>query len=387
MKLTALELVTVTGRRPAPTSDGELQVKPLHTYPEDRFQPALPEAGGPFEAIYIRAVADTGDTGFYGPIDPAAAFVVAEGLRAVVLGTDPLAGTRVWDRMARSDRHSRHGHVMMGISAVDNVLWDLRGKHFGVPVWRLLGGPTRDDVPAYASALGSSHDPERLAARAGELAAAGFGAQKWFLAHGPGDGPDGLRRNVTLVERLRAALGADYPIMFDASMGWDRGYATRFARAVEHLTPAWLEEPFGPEQLEAYADLRSRTSVPIAAGEHLYGRFEVQRYLQAGALDVVQSDPEWCGGVTELVRICTVASLHDVPVIPHGHGMHAAIHVVASQSPATCPLAEYLVHIMPGRHHFELDPPVPVGGRFPLPEEPGFGIELDPAKVEQERVW
>ena len=387
MKLTALELVTVTGRRPAQTTDGELQVKPLHVYPEDRFQPVPPSAGGRVEAVYIRATADSGAVGIYGPIDAAAAFVVAEGLRDLVLGTDPLAGNRAWDRMARSDRHSRHGHVMMGISAVDNVLWDLRGKHFGVPVWQLLGGPTRADVPAYASTLGSSHEPDALAARSGALAAEGFGAQKWFLAHGPGDGPDGLRRNVALVERLRERLGPDYPIMFDAFMGWDRGYATRFARAVEPLAPAWLEEPFGPEQLEAYADLRSRTAVPIAAGEHLYGRFEVQRYLQAGALDVVQSDPEWCGGVSELVRIATVASLHDVPVIPHGHGLHAALHVVASQPPSTCPMAEYLLHVMPGRHHFELDPPVPVGGSFRLPEKPGFGIELDEAKVEEERVW
>jgi L-alanine-DL-glutamate epimerase-like enolase superfamily enzyme len=73
-------------------------------------------------------------------------------------------------------------------------------------------------------------------------------------------------------------------------------------------------------------------------------------------------------------------------VIPHGHGLHAALHVVASQSPATCPKIEYLVRTMPNRHHFEVDPPVPVGGHVTLPTRPGFGIELDAGKIEQRSI-
>jgi L-alanine-DL-glutamate epimerase-like enolase superfamily enzyme len=110
----------------------------------------------------------------------------------------------------------------------------------------------------------------------------------------------------------------------------------------------------------------------------------VERYLAAGALQIVQADPEWCGGVSELVKICTVCSLHDVRVIPHGHSLHTALHVVAAQSPMTCPLVENLLLKMESYHHFEKSPPPVVHARIALPQRPGFGIELDPVRIEKE---
>ena len=150
------------------------------------------------------------------------------------------------------------------------------------------------------------------------------------------------------------------------------------------IGPYWIEEAFHPEKIDSFATLRRSTSVPVASGEHFYGRWEVYDYLKAGAVSVVQADPEWCGGITELVKICTVASLYDVRVIPHGHSLHAALHVVASQSPMTCPLVEYLVLKMSSYYHFEKNPLVLDHGKFALPERPGFGIELDPAKAEKQ---
>jgi L-alanine-DL-glutamate epimerase-like enolase superfamily enzyme len=97
---------------------------------------------------------------------------------------------------------------------------------------------------------------------------------------------------------------------------------------VERYRPHWIEEAAHPEKIESFANLRRSISFPVASGEHFYGRWEVEEYLKAGALNVVQADPEWCGGVSELIKICTVASLHDVQVIPHGHSIHAALHVV-----------------------------------------------------------
>lgn len=109
--------------------------------------------------------------------------------------------------------------------------------------------------------------------------------------------------------------------------------------------------------------------------------------LSERILAVLQADPEWCGGVTELVRICALAETFGVPVIPHGHGLHAAIHVAASQSPGTCPMTEYLYRVMPGRHQFEATPPEPVSGAFPLPRQPGFGIQLDEHRITGRRHW
>ncbi len=193
-----------------------------------------------------------------------------------------------------------------------------------------------------------------------------------------------MTKNVELVRNLRQALGDEYEIMFDAYSGWDLTYALEWARRVEAYRPHWIEEAFHPEKIESFAALRRAIGFPVASGEHFYGRWEVEDYLKAGALNVVQADPEWCGGVSELVKVCTVASLHDARVIPHGHSVHAALHVVASQSPMTCPLVEYLVIKMGNYYHFEKDPPRPVRGKIALPERPGFGIELDPAKVEKQ---
>ena len=141
-----------------------------------------------------------------------------------VLGEDPLATALLHDRMLRLHRHGRAGLFVNAISAVDNALWDLRGKAAGEPVYRLLGGPTRDRVPAYASMLGYSVDPERAAVAAREHAELGFAAQKWFFRYGPGAGRDGMLANLAMARAVREAVGPGYPLMFDAFMGWDPTY-------------------------------------------------------------------------------------------------------------------------------------------------------------------
>jgi L-alanine-DL-glutamate epimerase-like enolase superfamily enzyme len=214
----------------------------------------------------------------------------------------------------------------------------------------------------------------------------GFRNQKWFLAYGPGDGLTGLQKNVDLVRNLRESVGSDVDLMFDAFMGWSLDYAISWAKQVEPFRPRWIEEAFAVDKIEAFAQLRRSTSVPVASGEHFYGRWEAHDYLRAGAISVVQADPEWCGGVSELVKICHIASLFDAQVIPHGHAVHSAVHVVASQSPITCPLVEYLYSSRPNYYWFEKWHPTPQNGSIPLPEGPGFGIELDPAKVQKQSV-
>ena len=101
----------------------------------------------------------------------------------------------------------------------------------------------------------------------------------------------------------------------------------------------------------------------------------------------MQADPEWCGGVTELVKICAIASVHGAQVIPHGHSIHAAMHVVASQSARVCPLVEFLIRKMTGDwYYFESTPPKPVNATLTLPEKPGFGIELDASKIKKREM-
>jgi L-alanine-DL-glutamate epimerase-like enolase superfamily enzyme len=391
-RIVSLEVLRVEGRRKVTGAHQQFQSHPSHVWSPPRAyrEPASPETReAAASALYARTRTKGGHEGLYGPIDHEAVPVLLRDVAPFLAGRDAMAVEELWDRMHRANRHGRSSHYMMAISAADNVLWDLRGRMLGLPVFRLLGGG-RGRVQVYASCLGFSLEPGRAEARAKELCEQGFRAQKWFLAHGPAEGRAGLLENVALVRRLREAAGDATDLMFDAFMGWDLPYALAWAKEAEPYHPRWIEEAFPPDRLESFAALRSATSIPVASGEHFYGRWEVGRYLAARALHVVQADPEWCGGTSELVRIAAIASAHDAQVIPHGHSLHAALHVVASQSPATCPMGEYLLVKMalaehPWYHsHFEREPLRLEKDEVVLPEAPGFGIELDAAKVEKQ---
>jgi L-rhamnonate dehydratase len=370
----------------------QFQVQPLHVYAERRPKPfqdppaAAKAERAPLTHYYIRIRTKGGAEGLYGLLEKEVLPVVLGNLRPLIIGQNALAVERLWDQMYRSNRHSRAGHYMMAISAVDNALWDLRGRVFGAPVFRLLGGPTQMPVPVYGSCLGFSIDPPLAAKRAVELKKAGFIRQKWFMGYGPGDGARGMDLNVQLARSLREALGDDTQIMFDAYQGWDLQYAIEWCRKVERYRPYWIEEPVAMSDLESFIRLSQATSVPIATGEHLYGRWEAEEFFKANALQFIQADPEWCGGLSETVKVAHLASVHGVKLLPHCHNIHAALAVVASQSPAVCPFGEYLINYVPEKLHFIKDPPLTSNGLVQLPEKPGFGIELDPAKVEKQEV-
>jgi L-rhamnonate dehydratase len=392
MPIAAVEVWQLRGHRDTERGvNQQYQVNPLDIYDELRRAPyhdsANPTSGkAAVSALYLKIRTASGLEGFYGPIDKEVAIVVDEQLRPFLMGKDALAQEKLWDQLYRSNRHARRGHFLMAISAVDNTLWDLRGRYFHTPVYRLLGGPTRSTVEAYASCLGYSLEPEKAQTRAAALKKEGYRYQKWFLANGPGDGPEGMRKNVDLVRLLREAVGEDIELMFDVYSGWNLPYALEWAKQVERYRPRWIEEATQAEKIGAFAELHRGTSIPIASGEHIQGRWEVYDYLKEGALSVVQCDPEWCGGTSELQKICTLASIFDVPVIPHGHSIHAALHLIASQSPAVCPLAEYLILKMQSYYHFERNPPVVKQAHLALPDAPGYGIELDDSKVESREI-
>lgn len=386
-RISSVRLVEVAAvLAPDPSSPGLApQSRPVSVY--DQFHPTegWPAPTDPRRktSLYLEIGTTAGVTGRYGPIDQEAVAPLAEGMAASLLGQDALGGNFIWDLLQRGNRHSRHGNRKIAISAVDNALWDLRGRLLGLPVWRLLGGAGRPSIPAYASTLGTFHDEGQVEETAGSLLDEGYTAQKWFFGDGPAQGAEGMERNVALVERTRETVGDRSALMFDAFMSWDLNYARRWASRVEHLRPDWLEEPFPAGAVESFAQLRATTGIPLAAGEHLYDRYDILPFLQRGLLGVLQLDPEWCGGVTDLVRMCAVAEPFGVPVIPHGHNIHAALHTVASQSPELCPRVEYLFLHEPERHYFEIDAPAPRGGAITLPTRPGFGIELDEGRIKE----
>jgi L-alanine-DL-glutamate epimerase-like enolase superfamily enzyme len=390
-KITEVEILRLTGTRAVtrgPT--GQHQVQPLHLYPDRR--PSVFKEGPPRQESstprhhYLRIRTQGGHEGIYGYVDGEALPTILGPLRRLLIGQDALAIEKLWDQMYRSNRHARASHYMMGISYCDNALWDLRARFLGVPVFRLLGGPTQQPVRVYGSCLGFSIDPPLAAKRAAQLKKDGFVHQKWFLGYGPSDGQQGMDLNVALMRELRAAVGDDVELGFDAYQGWDLNYAMQWCRKVEQYRPWFIEEAFPTADVESFIRLRQGTSVPVATGEHFYNRWEVQQFLKADALHYIQADPEWCGGISEVARICTLASVHGVRVMPHCHNVHAALAIVASQSPAVCPVGEFLINHVPEKQWFIKDPLVAVNGLVTLPEKPGFGIEFDTAKIEKQEI-
>jgi L-alanine-DL-glutamate epimerase-like enolase superfamily enzyme len=259
----------------------------------------------------------------------------------------------------------------------------LKGKWANAPVYRLLGGPTRTEIPAYASALGFSVEPERAAARAKELVGQGYRATKWFFRDGPADGKAGIERNVNMVAALREAVGDDVDLMLDCWMSWDVPYTLKMAELLEEFRPRWLEEPVLPDKIESYARIRAESVVPISGGEHEYTRWGLKALMDAEAVDVLQPDIYWCGGITETLKICAIASTYDLPVVPHGHSTPATAHLIASQPANLCPILEYLVKWNTIHQYFLKTPLEPKNGVVTLPDAPGLGMELDDAKTEE----
>ena len=267
LKIADLELLELKGHYETEAGiNGQQQVNPLDVYDALRPGEYKDKPAGMKQthttAIYLRIRTSAGLDGLYGPIERDAAIVVREDLRPFLIGKDALAGEALWDEMYRSNRHSRAGFFLMAISAVDNALWDLRGRFYNVPVYRLLGGPSRQSVEVYASCLGFSLEPAAVRTRCLALKQEGYRYQKWFMGYGPGSGPEGMRKNVELVRILRETLGDDTELMFDAYSGWDLDYALEWAHQVEKYRPHWIEEASHPEKMESFATLHRSTSIP-----------------------------------------------------------------------------------------------------------------------------
>jgi len=275
---------------------------------------------------------------------------------------------------------------MHAVSAVDVALWDLRGKAAGDPIYRLLGGPVDRERPAYASMLGFSVEPDRVRERAAAFADRGYDAQKWFFRHGPGSGEEGRDHNEALVRAAREAVGDEHDLFFDAWSSWERNYALEMLDRLAPHGPDWLEEPVVPDKLDVYEELRAAAPFPIAGGEHEYTRWGAHELLSRGCVDVLQMDTMWAGGLTEMRHVCSVASVHDVPVIPHGHLVPANVHLIAAQPPDRCPLVEYLIKWNRINQHFFDDPVTPEEGTVTAPEAPGLGVEIDESTVEDRTV-
>ncbi|MDR6295072.1 enolase C-terminal domain-like protein [Pantoea dispersa] len=343
------------------------------------------EDGFAITTVFLEIVSDEGVDGLAGPVPHAVASIIHGQLRPLLLGQDPRDTERLWDQMYRAQIHGRQGDGMLAISAVDCALWDLRAKWMQQPVFRLLGGSLREEIPAYASMLGFAvQDMARVHERALEYKALEYRGQKWFFRHGPMSGREGLKKNIELAKTLREAVGDDYDLMFDCWQSMDVTYLLELAKGIEPYRPRWLEECVMADRISSMQRLKDKLSIPMAGGEHEYTRWGFKRFFESGALDVIQPDIYWCGGLSETLKIAAIATLYDLQVIPHGHSSIATAHFSTTQSPIHTPYQEYLVKWNDIHQYFLRDPLVPQNGLIPVPQGPGMGMALNPAHIQQQ---
>lgn len=259
-------------------------------------------------------------------------------LAPLLLKENPLNTEYLYEKMYRSSiAYGRKGAVLAAISALDIALWDIKGKALQQPVFMLLGGRTKEAIPAYYSRL-YTRDLESLQQEAAQYKEQGFQGMKLRCGYPITEGLSGMKKNVDMVKVVRETVGDDVDIMVEAYMGFNLPYAKRFLKALEGYQPRWVEELLIPDEIHNFAKLRQYTDIPISSGEHEFTRYGFHELLQAQALDIFQFDTNRVGGFTEAQKICTMAQVHGVEVIPHGGQMHN-LHIVMSSF--ACPMAEY----------------------------------------------
>jgi len=281
-------------------------VSPLQRYPELK--------RGDWHAHWKRSgvivEADDGTWGFgmtnhAGPVNE----IVNGHFSHLLAGQDCMATERLWDRMRRASApYGTQGLARYAISAVDNALWDLKGKVLGRPVYELLGGPQKESIPCYASNTDLSYGTEESVTWFLEL---GFEAVKVFLREGPEAGIAGIRRSEELVARTREQIGPDVELMVDAWISLDVETTVRLGEALRPYRIKWLEDYLLPEDIEGYARVRERLpGTTLASGEHWYGPHPFAAAAGRGLVDILQPDLAWCGGISAGVRICHLAEAH-----------------------------------------------------------------------------
>jgi L-alanine-DL-glutamate epimerase-like enolase superfamily enzyme len=299
---------------------------------------------------------------------------IACGLREILIGENPLETERLWQKMYRRTQYfGRTSVTIAAMSAIDMACWDLKGKHFGEPIHRLLGGKQHERIKAYASILFGRNGKETREIGQRWIKA-GYQAVKFgWEPMGQSEALD-----IELVRGAREGVGPDAALLIDAGCVWDARTALSRAEAFAEFNIGWLEEPLRPADVDGYVWLRDRSPVPIAAGEAECGRESFRPLIDRRALDVYQVDLSRCGfsdaayikqRVEEIgARLCNHCYTSPVTVA-------ACLHWLSTCRDAF--IFEDSVDDSPMRHELTNEKVQAVGGWIGVPDGPGLGITLN----------
>jgi galactonate dehydratase len=339
--------------------------------------------GGNANWVFVKVITDAGIAGIgEATLMGRAASIVAaiEDMTHYVVGRNPLRIEHIWQSLFRFDRFRGGPIQFSALSGIDMALWDILGKHSGLPVYQLLGGAFRDRVQLYGK-IGDG-DPEEAAERATELVEKGYRALKF----GPGENPDprqSLQEMVNAARRIRDTVGDDVEILIDMHGRFDVAQAIWAADALGEIRPYFLEEPVALEDWDGLARLSARTNVPLATGERLHGKYSFGRLIDRGYAHFVQPDVCNAGGITELSKIAAMAEARHLRVAPHNPSSHSELATMASvHFDAAIPnfaIQEHPAEDPPWRYEiFDGAVKMDDEGNALLPDDrPGFGMELN----------
>lgn len=316
--------------------------------------------------VYLKLETNHGVTG-WGEIDqlePYVAARLAQSLFELLDGENPTRIEYLWQKIYRSHRDMRGGPFMTHtLAGIDMALWDIAGKLWGVPVYRLLGGPTRDKVRVYPSATATK-----------------VGAGPEQFAGSPAD----MERHVQNIARARKQVGPDGMVMFDAHCSLPPPFLIQFAGAIRAYDVTYIEEPAVPGNIEVFKRIKQHVKIPLAVGEQARTIWDIIPYLQERIAEFVQVDLAHTGGISQMLKIAMLGEVYQSALAPHSVtsdlGMCANLHVSAS-----VPLfliQEYYPSITPKdliQKSWEVDK----DGHASLPTTPGLGCEVNEARLEE----
>ena len=295
--------------------------------------------------------------------------VLVESLFELLEGENPTRIEHLWQKMFRAHRDIRGGAILIhAMAAIDIALWDIAGKLWNTPVYRLLGGPTRDRIRVYHTPQAVKVPPHGIYEHSGT--------------------PADVDRMVAAIRAAREKVGPTGAVMFDAHSAVPPATLIQLASALKPYDLLFIEEPGVPGNIEIFKRLKEKIDIPLATGERDRTIYEMIPYLHERCIDILQPDCCHTGGITQMKKIATLAEAYYVPLAPHCTatflGIAASLHVVSA-----IPL--FLIHEfypenagfnLPGvtRMPFELDSEGYIG----LPPGPGLGVEVDEARLAEE---
>jgi L-rhamnonate dehydratase len=337
---------------------------------KDDYDPNRNRWFGPFSqlsgSILVEIKTTGGLTGYgLGGGGSAAVHVIETHLKDLLLKADPANIELLWDQMYNSSLfYGRKGIAIQAISGIDLALWDLAGKTANLPVYKLLGGKTKDRVPVY------------LTSKKVELGLdKGIRAYKLPIDSSPHEGKEGMRKAVAEIEAARKAIGPDAELMIDVLCRWNVPYTMEMADRLAPSKLMFIEEPLNPDDLAGYHQLCQKIeTTKIAHGEHEYTRYGFENLITRKAAHILQPDITWSGGLTELRRIAALAQAAQLPIIPHRGGSLFGLHFILATP--NCNLAESFGIGEPGNEMMQAMSPKFADGHIYPSDKPGFGLSL-----------